>query len=144
MTRWGEFDDLHHISGDTLKSTEEQPDLEQSKYWCSHVNRRFCVLWQCRRNLTHQDFPTSEGKSLCSVYHVLQAGETLIWGWLGPTVLCRWLGEQPVGMSCAFMKEVIPKGAKQQTTTTAVSLFLLVCLCLVLFCSTLPHHPQKW
>ncbi|NXC92143.1 RASF6 protein, partial [Cercotrichas coryphoeus] len=29
MTRWGEFDDLHHISGDTLKSTEEQPDLEQ-------------------------------------------------------------------------------------------------------------------
>ncbi|NXR21937.1 RASF6 protein, partial [Cinclus mexicanus] len=30
MTRWGEFDDLHHISGDTLKSTEEQPDLEQS------------------------------------------------------------------------------------------------------------------
>lgn len=30
MTRWGEFDDLHHISGDALKSTEEQPDLEQS------------------------------------------------------------------------------------------------------------------
>ncbi|NWZ84950.1 RASF6 protein, partial [Poecile atricapillus] len=30
MTRWGEFDDLHHISGDTVKSTEEQPDLEQS------------------------------------------------------------------------------------------------------------------
>ncbi|NXP30704.1 RASF6 protein, partial [Leiothrix lutea] len=30
MTRWGEFDDLYHISGDTLKSPEEQPDLEQS------------------------------------------------------------------------------------------------------------------
>ncbi|XP_027554213.1 ras association domain-containing protein 6 [Neopelma chrysocephalum] len=30
MTRWGEFDDLHHISGETLKSAEEQPDLEQS------------------------------------------------------------------------------------------------------------------
>ncbi|NXQ53332.1 RASF6 protein, partial [Anthoscopus minutus] len=30
MTRWGEFDDLHHISGDTLKSSEEQPALEQS------------------------------------------------------------------------------------------------------------------
>ncbi|NWV25124.1 RASF6 protein, partial [Origma solitaria] len=30
MTRWGEFDDLHHISGETLKSTEEQPDLKQS------------------------------------------------------------------------------------------------------------------
>ncbi|XP_075357466.1 ras association domain-containing protein 6 isoform X2 [Mycteria americana] len=28
MTRWGEFDDLHHISGETLKSTEEKPDLE--------------------------------------------------------------------------------------------------------------------
>ncbi|NWV64292.1 RASF6 protein, partial [Malurus elegans] len=27
MTRWGEFDDLHHISGETLK---EQTDLEQS------------------------------------------------------------------------------------------------------------------
>ncbi|KAL9852400.1 ras association domain-containing protein 6-like [Geothlypis trichas] len=40
MTRWGEFDDLHHISGDTLKSTEEQPDLEQS-YPCyeSHTLR---------------------------------------------------------------------------------------------------------
>ncbi|NXU14657.1 RASF6 protein, partial [Pardalotus punctatus] len=35
MTRWGEFDDLHHISGETLK---EQPDLEQS-YPCyeSHM-----------------------------------------------------------------------------------------------------------
>ncbi|NWI50915.1 RASF6 protein, partial [Calyptomena viridis] len=33
MTRWGEFDDLYHISGETLKSTEEQPDLEQS-YLC--------------------------------------------------------------------------------------------------------------
>ncbi|KAM9381836.1 ras association domain-containing protein 6 [Phaethornis superciliosus] len=30
MTRWGEFDDLHHISGETLKSTEEKPDLETS------------------------------------------------------------------------------------------------------------------
>ncbi|NXP16675.1 RASF6 protein, partial [Scytalopus superciliaris] len=30
MTRWGEFDDLHHISGETVKSTEEQPDLEPS------------------------------------------------------------------------------------------------------------------
>uniref|UniRef100_A0A8C5UDM3 Ras association domain family member 6 n=1 Tax=Malurus cyaneus samueli TaxID=2593467 RepID=A0A8C5UDM3_9PASS len=30
MTRWGEFDDLHHISGETLKSSEEQTDLEQS------------------------------------------------------------------------------------------------------------------
>ncbi|KAM7113039.1 ras association domain-containing protein 6 isoform 2-T9 [Ciconia maguari] len=28
MTRWGEFDDLHHISGETLKSTEEKPNLE--------------------------------------------------------------------------------------------------------------------
>ncbi|KAJ7412524.1 Ras association domain-containing protein 6 [Willisornis vidua] len=28
MTRWGEFDDLHHISGETLNSAEEQPDLE--------------------------------------------------------------------------------------------------------------------
>ncbi|NXI38372.1 RASF6 protein, partial [Galbula dea] len=30
MTRWGEFDDLHHISGETLKSAEEEPDLERS------------------------------------------------------------------------------------------------------------------
>ncbi|NXN11342.1 RASF6 protein, partial [Indicator maculatus] len=30
MTRWGEFDDLHHISGDTLKSAEEEPGLETS------------------------------------------------------------------------------------------------------------------
>ncbi|KFV18856.1 Ras association domain-containing protein 6, partial [Tauraco erythrolophus] len=30
MTRWGEFDDLHHISGETLKSAEEKPDLEPS------------------------------------------------------------------------------------------------------------------
>ncbi|NWU15048.1 RASF6 protein, partial [Cephalopterus ornatus] len=30
MTRWGEFDDLHHISGEMLKSAEGQPDLEQS------------------------------------------------------------------------------------------------------------------
>ncbi|NXC65809.1 RASF6 protein, partial [Anhinga anhinga] len=30
MTRWGEFDDLHHISGETLKSTEEKPNLEKS------------------------------------------------------------------------------------------------------------------
>ncbi|NXV52041.1 RASF6 protein, partial [Uria aalge] len=29
MTRWGEFDDLHHISGETSKSTEEKPDLEE-------------------------------------------------------------------------------------------------------------------
>ncbi|NXS67080.1 RASF6 protein, partial [Pandion haliaetus] len=33
MTRWGEFDDLHHISGETLKSTEEKPNLEKS-YSC--------------------------------------------------------------------------------------------------------------
>ncbi|NWS72882.1 RASF6 protein, partial [Crotophaga sulcirostris] len=32
MTRWGEFDDLHHISGETLKSAEE-PNLEPS-YSC--------------------------------------------------------------------------------------------------------------
>ncbi|NWY72337.1 RASF6 protein, partial [Erithacus rubecula] len=38
MTRWGEFDDLHHISGDTLKSTEEQPDLEQGSV-CSEGHR---------------------------------------------------------------------------------------------------------
>ncbi|NXW33096.1 RASF6 protein, partial [Phaetusa simplex] len=31
MTRWGEFDDLHHISGETLKSTEEEPDLEKGR-----------------------------------------------------------------------------------------------------------------
>ncbi|NXO00559.1 RASF6 protein, partial [Rhinopomastus cyanomelas] len=30
MTRWGEFDDLHHISGETLKLAEEEPDLETS------------------------------------------------------------------------------------------------------------------
>uniref|UniRef100_A0A8D0FES1 Ras association domain family member 6 n=1 Tax=Strix occidentalis caurina TaxID=311401 RepID=A0A8D0FES1_STROC len=30
MTRWGEFDDLHHISGETLKSTEEKPNLGKS------------------------------------------------------------------------------------------------------------------
>ncbi|KFZ60891.1 Ras association domain-containing protein 6, partial [Podiceps cristatus] len=30
MTRWGEFDDLHHISGETLKSTEEKTSLEKS------------------------------------------------------------------------------------------------------------------
>ncbi|KAF1402803.1 Ras association domain-containing protein 6, partial [Spheniscus humboldti] len=30
MTRWGEFDDLHHISGETLKSTEEKANLEES------------------------------------------------------------------------------------------------------------------
>ncbi|KAF1465075.1 Ras association domain-containing protein 6, partial [Megadyptes antipodes antipodes] len=29
MTRWGEFDDLHHISGETLKSTEEKANLEE-------------------------------------------------------------------------------------------------------------------
>ncbi|NXH21458.1 RASF6 protein, partial [Bucco capensis] len=29
MTRWGEFDDLHHISGETLKA-EEEPDLNTS------------------------------------------------------------------------------------------------------------------
>ncbi|KFO90394.1 Ras association domain-containing protein 6, partial [Buceros rhinoceros silvestris] len=28
MTRWGEFDDLHHISGETLKSAEEEPSLK--------------------------------------------------------------------------------------------------------------------
>ncbi|NWH53252.1 RASF6 protein, partial [Fregata magnificens] len=33
MTRWGEFDDLHHISGETLKSTEEEPNLGRS-YSC--------------------------------------------------------------------------------------------------------------
>ncbi|NXN40989.1 RASF6 protein, partial [Rhinoptilus africanus] len=33
MTRWGEFDDLHHISGETLQSTEEKPDLEKG-YSC--------------------------------------------------------------------------------------------------------------
>ncbi|NXK26821.1 RASF6 protein, partial [Arenaria interpres] len=33
MTRWGEFDDLHHISGETLKSTEEKPGLEKG-YSC--------------------------------------------------------------------------------------------------------------
>ncbi|NXI11465.1 RASF6 protein, partial [Irena cyanogastra] len=38
MTRWGEFDDLYHISGDTLKSTEEQPDHEQGYPCCeSHT-----------------------------------------------------------------------------------------------------------
>ncbi|NXD83412.1 RASF6 protein, partial [Halcyon senegalensis] len=39
MTRWGEFDDLHHISGETLKSAEE-PNLE-SGYPCyeSHTLR---------------------------------------------------------------------------------------------------------
>ncbi|KAF1495923.1 Ras association domain-containing protein 6, partial [Eudyptula minor novaehollandiae] len=30
MTRWGEFHDLHHISGETLKSTEEKANLEES------------------------------------------------------------------------------------------------------------------
>ncbi|NXE20962.1 RASF6 protein, partial [Ardeotis kori] len=30
MTRWGEFDDLHHISGETLKSSEETPNPEKS------------------------------------------------------------------------------------------------------------------
>ncbi|NXC13931.1 RASF6 protein, partial [Corythaeola cristata] len=30
MTRWGECDDLHHISGETLKSAEEKPNLEKS------------------------------------------------------------------------------------------------------------------
>ncbi|NXE12132.1 RASF6 protein, partial [Lophotis ruficrista] len=30
MTRWGEFDDLHHISGETLKSSEEMPNPEKS------------------------------------------------------------------------------------------------------------------
>ncbi|KAM9030463.1 ras association domain-containing protein 6 isoform 1-T2 [Ara ararauna] len=33
MTRWGEFDDLHHISGETLKSAEEKANLEES-YSC--------------------------------------------------------------------------------------------------------------
>ncbi|XP_075606934.1 ras association domain-containing protein 6 isoform X2 [Balearica regulorum gibbericeps] len=33
MTRWGEFDDLHHISGETLKSAEEKPNPEPS-YSC--------------------------------------------------------------------------------------------------------------
>ncbi|XP_052539210.1 ras association domain-containing protein 6 isoform X5 [Tympanuchus pallidicinctus] len=30
MTRWGEFDDLHHISGETLKSPEEKLNSEKS------------------------------------------------------------------------------------------------------------------
>ncbi|XP_065490275.1 ras association domain-containing protein 6 [Caloenas nicobarica] len=30
MTRWGEFDDLHRISRETLSSTEEKPNLDQS------------------------------------------------------------------------------------------------------------------
>ncbi|NXP53981.1 RASF6 protein, partial [Heliornis fulica] len=33
MTRWGEFDDLYHISGETLKSAEEKPEHEKS-YSC--------------------------------------------------------------------------------------------------------------
>ncbi|KAM6261719.1 ras association domain-containing protein 6 [Porphyrio hochstetteri] len=33
MTRWGEFDDLHHLSGDTLQVTEEKPDSEK-RYSC--------------------------------------------------------------------------------------------------------------
>ncbi|KAM6075865.1 ras association domain-containing protein 6 isoform 1-T4 [Chlamydotis macqueenii] len=33
MTRWGECDDLHHISGETLKSSEETPNPEKS-YSC--------------------------------------------------------------------------------------------------------------
>ncbi|NXP08365.1 RASF6 protein, partial [Thinocorus orbignyianus] len=33
MTRWGEFDDLHHISGETLKGSEEKPDLDKG-YSC--------------------------------------------------------------------------------------------------------------
>ncbi|KFP72349.1 Ras association domain-containing protein 6, partial [Apaloderma vittatum] len=37
MTRWGEFDDLHHISGETLKSTEEKPNLETS--YCRYESR---------------------------------------------------------------------------------------------------------
>ncbi|NXM84516.1 RASF6 protein, partial [Oenanthe oenanthe] len=44
MTRWGEFDDLHHISGDTLKSAEEQPDLEQG-YPC-YDSRTLASRWQ--------------------------------------------------------------------------------------------------
>ncbi|NWW44520.1 RASF6 protein, partial [Pedionomus torquatus] len=32
MTRWGECDDLHHISGETLKRSEEKPDLEKGYY----------------------------------------------------------------------------------------------------------------
>ncbi|XP_068021830.1 ras association domain-containing protein 6 isoform X2 [Melanerpes formicivorus] len=30
MTRWGEFDDLHHISGDTVKAAEQEPALGTS------------------------------------------------------------------------------------------------------------------
>ncbi|OXB53550.1 hypothetical protein ASZ78_009289 [Callipepla squamata] len=30
MTRWGEFDDLHHISGETLKCSEEKLNSEKS------------------------------------------------------------------------------------------------------------------
>ncbi|XP_025898334.1 ras association domain-containing protein 6 [Nothoprocta perdicaria] len=33
MTRWGEFDNLHHISGETLKSAEEKLNVEKS-YSC--------------------------------------------------------------------------------------------------------------
>ncbi|XP_062430245.1 ras association domain-containing protein 6 [Rhea pennata] len=33
MTRWGEFDNLHHISGETLNSAEEKSNLEKS-YSC--------------------------------------------------------------------------------------------------------------
>ncbi|XP_068536521.1 ras association domain-containing protein 6 isoform X2 [Anas acuta] len=33
MTRWGEFDDLHHISGETVKSNEEKLSPEKS-YSC--------------------------------------------------------------------------------------------------------------
>ncbi|NXJ67701.1 RASF6 protein, partial [Rostratula benghalensis] len=33
MTRWGEFDDLYHISGETLKCSEEKPDPEKG-YSC--------------------------------------------------------------------------------------------------------------
>ncbi|KFR12863.1 Ras association domain-containing protein 6, partial [Opisthocomus hoazin] len=45
MTRWGEFDDLHHISGETLTSTEEKPNTEKS-YLCYESRTLKCTSEQ--------------------------------------------------------------------------------------------------
>ncbi|XP_065541204.1 ras association domain-containing protein 6 [Lathamus discolor] len=41
MTRWGEFDDLHNISGEMLKSAEEKANLEES-YSCYESRTLTC------------------------------------------------------------------------------------------------------
>uniref|UniRef100_A0A8C6YYK9 Ras association domain family member 6 n=1 Tax=Nothoprocta perdicaria TaxID=30464 RepID=A0A8C6YYK9_NOTPE len=51
MTRWGEFDNLHHISGETLKSAEEK------------LNFHFCPGYSCYESSTLQSKSEQEHDS---------------------------------------------------------------------------------